>query len=272
MTASCATPRWLHFQGTRGWLRSPDASHVAGRPGGRDRRLPGRVGRGPTRRRRDDVGDRAGGRDRRPHRGGRGHRHRHADRAPRLRARATCDALARQALPGAASRVFTTPPRQRPRARAGRAQRAGAAGQPQAMGQGVSRQARALGPRILALDAVLAAPARAPRRRGAPRALVRRARRARAGPEEVPGRGRAAPDGPRRVDPRGARAGRAAAARRARRRRARRPCGPVVGGPLARRARRARYRPTPREPRASSCSAQAGVPPGSRCRLAATRE
>jgi predicted RNase H-like nuclease len=76
-----------------------------------------------------------------------------------------CDALARQALPGAASRVFTTPPRtvlelglDAPNA------------QVQALsialtGQGVSRQALGLATRILALDAAVEASAdRAPAR------------------------------------------------------------------------------------------------------------
>lgn len=70
--------------------------------------------------------------------------------------RRDCDALARQSLPGAWSRVFTTPPRvvlelgpDAPNELAQEVSR-------QAMGQGISKQARALGPRILALDAVLA--------------------------------------------------------------------------------------------------------------------
>jgi predicted RNase H-like nuclease len=76
-----------------------------------------------------------------------------------------CDALARQALPGASSRVFTTPPRavlelglDAPNA------------QVQALsvaltGQGVSRQALGLATRILALDAAVEASAdRAPGR------------------------------------------------------------------------------------------------------------
>ena len=155
MIASCATLRWLHFQGTRGWLRSPDASHVAGWPGGRDRRVPGRVDRGPSRRRRDDVDDRAGGQDRHPHRPGRGHRHRHADRAPRdgaARLRRPCSAVP------AGGRVprLHHPAEERPRARAGRAQRAGAAGQPAGHGPGHQQAGARLGPRILALDAVLA--------------------------------------------------------------------------------------------------------------------
>ena len=70
--------------------------------------------------------------------------------------RRDCDALARRSLPGAASRVFTTPPRSvlelGPDAPNELAQQVSR----QAMGQGISRQARALGPRILALDAVLA--------------------------------------------------------------------------------------------------------------------
>jgi predicted RNase H-like nuclease len=66
-----------------------------------------------------------------------------------------CDALARRSLPGAASRVFTTPSRpvlelgpQAPNELAQEVSR-------RSMGQGVSTQARALGPRILALDAAL---------------------------------------------------------------------------------------------------------------------
>jgi len=67
-----------------------------------------------------------------------------------------CDALARRALPGAASRVFTTPPRpvlelgpSAPNVEAQAVSR-------QLMGKGVSRQALHLAPRILALDAALA--------------------------------------------------------------------------------------------------------------------
>lgn len=67
-----------------------------------------------------------------------------------------CDALARRELPGAASRVFTTPPRQvlelgpdAPNAEVQELSRA-------LVGQGVSRQALHLAPRILALDAALA--------------------------------------------------------------------------------------------------------------------
>lgn len=68
-----------------------------------------------------------------------------------------CDALARRALPGAASRVFTTPPRAvlalGPLAANIDAQRLSH----ELSGQGVSRQALALGPRILALDQVVRA-------------------------------------------------------------------------------------------------------------------
>jgi predicted RNase H-like nuclease len=68
-----------------------------------------------------------------------------------------CDALARHELVGAASRVFTTPPRAvlelGPRAPNDRAQRLSR----ELTGQGVSRQALELGPRILALDAVFRA-------------------------------------------------------------------------------------------------------------------
>lgn len=68
-----------------------------------------------------------------------------------------CDALARKGLPRAASRVFTTPPRRvlelGPDAPNELAQEVSR----KTMGQGVSKQARALGPRILALDAALAA-------------------------------------------------------------------------------------------------------------------
>lgn len=67
-----------------------------------------------------------------------------------------CDALARRELPGSASRVFTTPPRpvlelgpDAPNADVQALSRA-------LTGRGVSRQAVHLGPRILALDAVLA--------------------------------------------------------------------------------------------------------------------
>jgi predicted RNase H-like nuclease len=62
-----------------------------------------------------------------------------------------CDGLARANLPGAASRVFTTPPRAvlelgpQPNATAQELSR-------QLMGKGISRQALALAPRILALD------------------------------------------------------------------------------------------------------------------------
>jgi predicted RNase H-like nuclease len=67
-----------------------------------------------------------------------------------------CDVLARQHLPGAAARVFMTPPRcvleLGPHAPNDLAQSVSRA----SMGKGVSRQALALGPRILALDAHLA--------------------------------------------------------------------------------------------------------------------
>ncbi len=67
-----------------------------------------------------------------------------------------CDALARRALPGASSRVFTTPPRAvlelGPTAPNDEAQIVSR----QLMGKGVSRQALHLAPRILALDACLA--------------------------------------------------------------------------------------------------------------------
>ena len=68
-----------------------------------------------------------------------------------------CDSLARRQLPGAASRVFTTPPRpvlelgpDAPNADVQMLSRA-------LSGQGVSRQALHLAPRILALDAALSA-------------------------------------------------------------------------------------------------------------------
>lgn len=68
-----------------------------------------------------------------------------------------CDALARRELPGAASRVFTTPPRpvlqlglSAPNAQAQELS-------VRLTGTGVSRQALGLASRILALDAVLAA-------------------------------------------------------------------------------------------------------------------
>jgi predicted RNase H-like nuclease len=68
-----------------------------------------------------------------------------------------CDAVARRELPGAASRVFTTPPRPvlelGPQAPNGDAQ----ALSRELTGQGVSRQALNLAPRILALEAVLTA-------------------------------------------------------------------------------------------------------------------
>lgn len=68
-----------------------------------------------------------------------------------------CDALARRELPGAGSRVFTTPPRAvlalGSQAANDEAQRLSH----DLSGQGVSRQALALGPRILALDQVVAA-------------------------------------------------------------------------------------------------------------------
>lgn len=66
-----------------------------------------------------------------------------------------CDGLARAGLPGAASRVFATPPRgvlelgwQVPNAVAQETSR-------RLMGKGVSRQALALGPRVLAVDEVV---------------------------------------------------------------------------------------------------------------------
>lgn len=69
--------------------------------------------------------------------------------------RRECDALARRELPGAASRVFTTPPRTvlelGPTAPNDVAQSTCRA----LMGTGVSRQALHLAPRILALDALL---------------------------------------------------------------------------------------------------------------------
>lgn len=68
-----------------------------------------------------------------------------------------CDAVARRELPGAAPRVFTTPPRPvlelGPDAPNGDAQALSRT----LTGQGVSRQALNLTPRILALDALLAA-------------------------------------------------------------------------------------------------------------------
>ena len=68
-----------------------------------------------------------------------------------------CDALARRELPGAASRVFTTPPR--PVLELGpTAPNADVQALSRALsGQGVSRQALHLAPRILALDAALSA-------------------------------------------------------------------------------------------------------------------
>ena len=67
-----------------------------------------------------------------------------------------CDALARAALPGAASRVFTTPPRAvielGPTAPNSEVQEVSR----RLSGRGVSRQALHLAPRILALDALLA--------------------------------------------------------------------------------------------------------------------
>ena len=116
------------------------------------------------------------------------------------------------------------------------------------MGQGISRQARALGPRILALDAVLATlpghcvvevhpelsfaelAGHVLDRKKSPEGVEQRLT---ALSEWIPGV---------------ARAGRAAAARRARRRRARRPRGPVVSGPLARRARAVATRRCPGSP------------------------
>lgn len=71
--------------------------------------------------------------------------------------RRECDALARGELPGASSRVFTTPPRAvlelGPTAPNDVAQETCRS----LMGAGVSRQALHLAPRILALDALLAA-------------------------------------------------------------------------------------------------------------------
>jgi predicted RNase H-like nuclease len=68
-----------------------------------------------------------------------------------------CDALARRELVGAASRVFTTPPRAvlelGPRTPNDIAQQLSR----ELSGRGVSRQALELGPRILALDAVVRA-------------------------------------------------------------------------------------------------------------------
>jgi len=70
--------------------------------------------------------------------------------------RRECDALARRELPGASSRVFTTPPRAvlelGPTAPNDIAQETCRS----LMGAGVSRQALHLAPRILALDALLA--------------------------------------------------------------------------------------------------------------------
>lgn len=69
-----------------------------------------------------------------------------------------CDQAARDALPGGASRVFTTPPRPvlllGPRADNEQAQNLC---RRLMAGKGISRQALALGPRILALEAALAA-------------------------------------------------------------------------------------------------------------------
>jgi predicted RNase H-like nuclease len=67
-----------------------------------------------------------------------------------------CDALARRALPGAGSRVFTTPPRGVLALGPTAPNDAAQARSRELMGKGVSRQALALGPRILALDAHLA--------------------------------------------------------------------------------------------------------------------
>lgn len=67
-----------------------------------------------------------------------------------------CDALARRALPGAASRVFTTPPRGVLALGPDAPNDVAQAVAQELMGKGVSRQALALGPRILALDTHLA--------------------------------------------------------------------------------------------------------------------
>ncbi len=67
-----------------------------------------------------------------------------------------CDALARRALPGAASRVFTTPPRGVLALGPTAPNEVAQSRSRDLMGKGVSRQALALGPRILALDAHLA--------------------------------------------------------------------------------------------------------------------
>lgn len=67
-----------------------------------------------------------------------------------------CDALARQALPGAASRVFTTPPRAVLEAGPTAPNDVAQALARELSGRGVSRQALNLAPRILALDAHLA--------------------------------------------------------------------------------------------------------------------
>ena len=68
-----------------------------------------------------------------------------------------CDALAREHLPGAASRVFTTPPRPVLALGLDAANAEVQALSVQLTGQGVSRQALGLASRILALDAALAA-------------------------------------------------------------------------------------------------------------------
>jgi predicted RNase H-like nuclease len=73
-----------------------------------------------------------------------------------------CDALGRAALPGASSRVFTTPPRAVLELGALAPNDQAQALSSALMGKGVSRQALALGPRILSLDSHLAS---APRHR-----------------------------------------------------------------------------------------------------------
>ncbi len=181
-----------------------------------------------------------------------------------------CDALARQELPGAASRVFTTPPRavlelgpDAPNADVQALSRA-------LTGQGVSRQALHLAPRILALDAALAS--------REPRLVVevhpelsfaelsggvldrktfgwRRAAAARGTGHLAHGRrGRARCAAPREC-PSSTRSTRSP------------PCGQRCGGETG---SRGPCPPTPPRLRSSPCSAQAGVAPGSRCRFAAT--
>jgi predicted RNase H-like nuclease len=66
-----------------------------------------------------------------------------------------CDALARRDLPGASSRVFTTPTRPVLALGPDAPNELAQLTSHQTMGQGISKQARALGPRILALDAAL---------------------------------------------------------------------------------------------------------------------